>query len=85
MVKASRDKLYHVIAYSKAQLSDVELGQKLWVYETWDFKNGQPKIQESLNLSVTYLQRFFDHIFTYDDLTLPTTGENYVESFLFCW
>ena len=64
-----------MIADTKAQLSDFKLGKD----EKWDFKNCQPKIQESLNLIAEWIQRFFYHIFAYYDSPLHIGSDEIIK------
>ena len=65
-----------MIADTKALLSDFKLGQQLFQFMRYgDFKNCQPKIQESLNLIAEWMQRCSDHIFAYYDSLQPIVSD----------
>ena len=49
------------------------------IYEIWDFKTCQSKIQESLNLIAEWMQTFFDHIFAYHDSPLPIGSDKIIK------
>ena len=66
---------------TKARLSDFKLGQNLFQFMRYKIKkNGQPTIQESLNLIAQVMNRFFFlHILSHHDLPLPIGSDETVK------
>ena len=71
----------HLIADTKAQLSDFKLLEKLFQFLKYGiFKNVQQKFHFFFNLIAEWMQRHFDHIFAYYDSPLPNGSDEIIKN-----